>query len=164
MRHQWPGNVREREAVLEETMIFQEGGWLKREDLNLPPGRVTRATESRISAATPPPSSSERLREALRRQTAVRLAASWGLREVGLLSGLCLPVSLRHSDAPPDAPPFRAGPPPLLLILRSGCRAKASAALSSCPTAGPSESSLTEIFGAGSSGKDAIRGRHLRAR
>ena len=32
--HSWPGNVREREAVLEEAMIFQSGGgWVRVEDL-----------------------------------------------------------------------------------------------------------------------------------
>jgi len=31
--HSWPGNVRELETVLEEAMIFQSDGWIKREDL-----------------------------------------------------------------------------------------------------------------------------------
>lgn len=47
--HSWRGNVRELEAVLEQAMIFQDGGWVRAEDLGLstPGSRGPHAVERR---------------------------------------------------------------------------------------------------------------------
>ncbi len=74
--YHWPGNVRELEAVIEQAMIFRSGEWVGPEDLDLP----TEAGEEppAVEAAAPPPPDDERLRLALRREAALRIARHRG--------------------------------------------------------------------------------------
>jgi DNA-binding NtrC family response regulator len=81
--HPWPGNVRELEAVLEQAMIFQGGGWIRTEHLDLESEEVgTPPVEVMVSVPQP---HDERDRLAFRRETALRIA-----RERGAVSPMVL--------------------------------------------------------------------------
>lgn len=73
--YHWPGNVRELEAVVEQAMIFQEGGWVRPEDLDLARGGGRHQGPAPGQAFPRSTPDAERLRVALRRQAALRLAA-----------------------------------------------------------------------------------------
>jgi DNA-binding NtrC family response regulator len=78
VEHDWPGNVRELEAVLEQAMIFQGGALLTANDLPLPargaqpPGPTIQGDGGRARRAD------DRVRVALRRHTALRIAGERG--------------------------------------------------------------------------------------
>jgi len=80
--HHWPGNVRELEVVLEEAMIYQRGGWVGPEDLDLD-GDLAQG-EGSAGATTPDRADSpvrvidDRYSVALRRQAALRIAGERG--------------------------------------------------------------------------------------
>src|SRR5439155_1524125 len=73
--HHWPGNVRELEVVLEEVMIYQRGGWVRPEDLDLDLPQSEGPTERTAPGPVPSPRAiDDRFRVALRRQAALRVA------------------------------------------------------------------------------------------
>jgi DNA-binding NtrC family response regulator len=86
--HPWPGNVRELEAVLEQAMIFHGGGWIRPEHLEL---ESEERDERRVAvvAGAPPKPDDERIRLALRRETALRIARDRGAVTRGSLAREC---------------------------------------------------------------------------
>lgn len=89
LNHTWPGNVRELEAVLEQAMIFQDAGWVRPEDLELPLGRSLRRAVSADQAARPGESGDDRLRRAMRRLAALVIAGRRGSVTSGELADEC---------------------------------------------------------------------------
>ena len=87
--HAWPGNVRELEAVIEQAMIFQGGGWVRSQDLGLPDRRSARRAAPRGRAERQGEPGEERLRAAVRREMALRLAATRGWVTSGELAAEC---------------------------------------------------------------------------
>jgi DNA-binding NtrC family response regulator len=86
--HPWPGNVRELEAVLEQAMIFQGGGWMRPEHLELD----TEEDDKRPGAAVdlhPPKVEDDRPRDALRREAALRIAGERDAVSPRLLAREC---------------------------------------------------------------------------
>ncbi len=80
--HHWPGNVRELEVVLEEAMIYQRGGWVRREDLDLDgdlaQGEVPTGVTAPDRATSAARAIDDRYSVALRRQAALRIAGERG--------------------------------------------------------------------------------------
>jgi DNA-binding NtrC family response regulator len=78
--HNWPGNVRELEVVLEEAMIYQRGGWVKPEDLDLDLSKTegSAKTTAPDRAVSPARATDDRFSVALRRQAALRIAGERG--------------------------------------------------------------------------------------
>ncbi len=76
--YHWPGNVRELEAVIEQAMIFRSGEWVGPEDLDLPRGDAEIEEVVVARAVSRPQAIDDRLRVALRRQAALRLAGERG--------------------------------------------------------------------------------------
>ena len=87
--YHWPGNVRELEAVIEQAMIFQSGGWVRPEDLSLRKADRHQANGIEKPAAEAGEPLDDRLRIALRRQTALRLAGDRGFVTRGDLAVEC---------------------------------------------------------------------------
>jgi DNA-binding NtrC family response regulator len=92
--HPWPGNVRELEAVLEQAMIFQGGGWIRPEHLELESEESAEPPVAVVAGVSPKPDDG-RVRLALRRETALRIARDRGAvspmalaRECGISSEL----------------------------------------------------------------------------
>jgi DNA-binding NtrC family response regulator len=86
--HPWPGNVRELEAVLEQAMIFQGGGWIRPEHLELE-SEESGEPPVAVGAAVPPKPDDERVRLALRRETALRIARDRGAVSPMVLAREC---------------------------------------------------------------------------
>jgi DNA-binding NtrC family response regulator len=86
--HAWPGNVRELEAVLEQAMIFQGGGWTRPEHLDLD---MEEDDERPVATMDLPPPKAEddRPRDALRREAALRIAVERGAVTPMLLARAC---------------------------------------------------------------------------
>jgi len=87
--HDWPGNVRELEAVVEQAMIFRREGWVSAGDLvlrsqALPPGRASTSAPGRGMRLA-----GERVRAALRPETAIRLVVAQGSVTSGDLAVAC---------------------------------------------------------------------------
>jgi DNA-binding NtrC family response regulator len=78
--HRWPGNVRELEVVLEEAMIYQRGGWVKPEDLDLDTRESEGPAETIAPVRVVPVARpiDDRFSVALRRQAALRIAGERG--------------------------------------------------------------------------------------
>jgi DNA-binding NtrC family response regulator len=80
--HHWPGNVRELEVVLEEAMIYQRGGWVRPEDLDLDgdpaQGEVPIHATKPDRADSPMRAIDDRYSIALRRQAALRITGERG--------------------------------------------------------------------------------------
>jgi DNA-binding NtrC family response regulator len=89
LSHSWPGNVRELEALLEQAMIFQGGGWLRTADLTLPRQRATDRAPSRLSAGRPAEPGDRRVRWVTRRQAALGIVARRGSVTSGELAAEC---------------------------------------------------------------------------
>jgi DNA-binding NtrC family response regulator len=86
--HPWPGNVRELEAVLEQAMIFQGGGWTRPEHLELD---MEEGDERPVATVNPHPPKVEddRPRDEFRREAALRIAAERGAVTPMLLAREC---------------------------------------------------------------------------
>jgi DNA-binding NtrC family response regulator len=87
--HPWPGNVRELEAVLEQAIIFHGYGWLRSSDLELPFARSPRRATSGVQTVRPHKRGDERVRRAMRRQTALGIVAKNGSITSGELADEC---------------------------------------------------------------------------
>jgi DNA-binding NtrC family response regulator len=90
--HPWPGNVRELEAVLEQAMIFHGGGWIRPEHLELESEERDERLLAVVAGAPPKPDD-ERVRLALRRETALRIARDRGAVTRGSLARESVAIS-----------------------------------------------------------------------
>lgn len=86
--HSWPGNVRELEAVLEQAMIFHGGGWIRPEQLEIESEDRDERSVAVVAGAAPKPDD-ERVRLALRRELALRIARDRGAVTRGSLAREC---------------------------------------------------------------------------
>jgi two-component system response regulator HydG len=86
--HPWPGNVRELEAVLEQAMIFQGGGWMRPDHLELD---TEEGDECPVATMDPqrPNVEGDRPRDELRREAGLRIAAERGAMSPMLLAREC---------------------------------------------------------------------------